>query len=131
VAPTTMWFSRVSVVAGSLLALVLAVTTALVGRTLWRRRDPRLVLVLLPVLGVLGQLHFATRYATDQDGPIKGTYVQFAMLPAFAVVGLAFEVLARDPVRWKRRLAGLIGLAVLAVAIYTVVMKVGTIVLGA
>jgi hypothetical protein len=131
VAPTTMWFSRVSVVAGSFLALVLAVTTALVARTLWRRRDPRLVLVLLPVLGVLGQLHFATRYATDQDGPIKGTYVQFAMLPAFALVGLAFEILARDPVRWKRRLAGLVGLAVLAVAVYTVVMKVGTIVLGA
>jgi hypothetical protein len=125
-----MWFSRISVVAGSLLALVLAVTTVLAGRWLWRLRDPRLALVLLPVLGVLGQMHFATRYPADTDGPIKGTYVQFAMLPAFALVGLAFETLARDPARWKRRLGGLIALAVLAVALYTAVMKVGTILLG-
>lgn len=131
VAPTTMWLSCISVVAGSFLALVLAVTTALATRRLWRLRDSRLVLVLLPVLGVLGQMHFATRYPADTDGPIKGTYIQFAMLPAFALIGLAFEILARDPLRWKRRLAALIGLAVLAVALYTVVMKVGTIVLGA
>ena len=42
-----------------------------------RPPDPRLVLLLIPLLAVLGQMHFATKYPNDNFGTIKGTYLQF------------------------------------------------------
>jgi len=127
VSPTTMNLSRLSVAAGSLLALVVAAATLVVGRRLWRARDPRLALLALPIAGVLGQIHFATKFSADTDGPVKGTYVQFAMLPAFALVGLVFERCARDRRFTRRALAVIVAAAVTAVAVYTITMKAGAV----
>ena len=131
VGESTMRLSRASVAAGSLLALVVAGATLVVGRRLWRARDPRLVLVLLPAFGVLAQMHFATKYPADTDGPIKGTYLQFAMLPAFALVGLAFDTLARGKGLGKRALAVSIVMSVAVVAVYTLSMKIGAAIIQA
>jgi len=127
VSPTTMTLSRLSVAAGSLLALVVAAATLVLGRRLWRARDPRLVFLVLPIAGLLGQIHFATKFSADTDGPVKGTYIQFAMLPAFALIGLVFERGVRARAFTWRALAVIIAAAVMAVAIYTIVMKVGTV----
>jgi len=127
VSPTTMTLSRLSVAAGSLLALVVAAATLVLGRRLWRARDPRLVFLALPIAGLLGQIHFATKFSADTDGPVKGTYIQFAMLPAFALIGLVFERGVRARAFTWRALSVIIAAAVMAVAIYTIVMKVGTV----
>jgi hypothetical protein len=122
--------SRASTAAGTLLAIVLVAGVLGIGRRLWGKGDPRLALVLLPVVGVLGQMHFATNFPADTDGPVKGTYIQFAMLPAFGIVGVVFEALLRRRRNWSRAFAAMIAAAVVVVAAYTMTVKLGTAIRG-
>jgi hypothetical protein len=113
-----------SVAGGTLIALV--TTTAWFGavRRLWRRRrdgepDPRFALLLVPLIGLLGQLHFAVKYPNDDFGPIKGAYLQFVapVLCAMFGVGVAWM--------WRRgrrlwRVGAVVALGGLAlVAVYS------------
>ena len=86
-----------SVAGGTLIALVTTMAWFGAVRRLWRRRpdgepDPRFALLLVPLIGLLGQLHFATKYPNDDFGPIKGAYLQFVapVLCAMFGVGIAW-----------------------------------------
>jgi len=82
-------WGRISVVSGSFVAVIMLLTGIRCVRTLWRRRDTsRLLFLVAPLVGILGQLHFATHFALDIEGPVKGSYLQFACLPLCALFGL-------------------------------------------
>ncbi len=87
--------SRVSVMGGAFIALLTAITLLVCCRRLWREGDERLVLLLLPLLAIAGQLHFAVQYPNDNMGPIKGAYLQFAAGPLFAMFGVGIDWLWR------------------------------------
>jgi hypothetical protein len=79
-----------SVVGGTLIALVTLGGWLGAARALRRRPDdPRLVLLLAPLVALLGQIHFATKYPDDDFGPIKGAYLQFVAPVLCALFGLA------------------------------------------
>jgi hypothetical protein len=96
-----------SVVGGTLIALVTMIAWFAAARRLWRRRDdgepdPRFALLLAPLVGLLGQLHFAIKYPNDNFGPIKGAYLQFIapVLCALFGVGVAW-MWRRGGWRWR------------------------------
>ena len=114
-----------SVAGGTLIALVTTMAWFGAVRRLWRRRpdgepDPRFALLLVPLIGLLGQLHFAVKYPNDNFGPIKGAYFQFVapVLCAMFGVGVAWM--------WRRgrrlwRAGAVVALGGLAlVAVYSV-----------
>jgi hypothetical protein len=104
--PTAFQFMKASAIAG--LPIAIATILAFLGAAivLARRRDvSRLVLLVVPVLAVLGQLHFTIKYPFDNQGIVKGAYFQFAAAPLYALFGLAVSWLWKRP-RW-RAIAGL------------------------
>ncbi len=116
-------FSEMSAVAG----VVIAVST--LAAWLWtliislrRRQGAYLVLLLMPALTIIGQLHWVVRYPYDYQGPIKGVYMQFGVAPLFALFGLAVYTMFRRRVTWP---IGIIQCAaVAAVASYTIYARV-------
>jgi hypothetical protein len=56
----------------------------------WRRKNVEASsLLLVPLIALLGQLHFAVKFAIDAQGPIKGAYMQFAAIPLYGLFGVA------------------------------------------
>jgi hypothetical protein len=109
--------ARASVACGIVIALVTAAAWLVAAVRLWRRREVARTLVLLvPALGVLGQMYFATRYPYDFEGVVKGIYFHFVTLPLYALFGLG--------VAWVWRRARPLGLLsaslILPVALYTI-----------
>ena len=109
--------SRVSFVAGIVIAVITVVTLLICLLRLGRAGDARFVLLLVPVLAVAGQIHFATKFPENDMGPIKGAYLQFAAGPLFAMFGLGVDWLWRRS-RLGKVLALLAGAAMLATAGY-------------
>lgn len=115
---TTLRLSRVSMAGGAVIALITALSLLVCLRQLWRTGDERIVLLLVPVLAIVGQIHFVTQFPDDNMGPIKGAYVQFAAGPLFAMFGIGINWL------WRRSMAGRLaavvvgGGALLAVSAY-------------
>lgn len=94
----TMPFAVGSAVAGT--AIAFAVIAAWFGAWifLWRSRDHgRLTLLLVPLVALAGQLHFAISLPFDHQGVVKGLYMQFGCSPLYALVGVAAAWL------WTRR----------------------------
>jgi len=117
--------SQLSVIGGTVLALLAAVAWLIATRALWRRGDyARLAVVLVAATATLGQLHFAVKYPSDISGQVKGAYLQFAA-PVFC--GLAAWGIAA---LWGRRrlvprLLAIAGMAAIAlVATYTIYAKI-------
>lgn len=83
-----------------------------------RPPDPRLVLLLIPLLAVLGQMHFSTKYPNDNFGTIKGTYLQFVAPILCGLTGIAVAWMWRRA--WAR--AGAIAAigALALVGLYTI-----------
>ncbi|MCB9652970.1 MAG: glycosyltransferase family 39 protein [Deltaproteobacteria bacterium] len=104
--------SIASVVGGTVVLGMTIVGWLFAFRWAWRRRDFTVLgLLFVPLLALLGQLHFATKYPIDALGVIKGAYLQFAAPPLFAVYGASIAWLLRH--RLGRAL-GYLGLAALA-----------------
>lgn len=118
-AAQTIHRMRISLIGGLVISLTIVVAYfALVYRALRRWNIAELVALSIPAAGVLGQLHYATKYPFDYMGLVKGLYLQFAWAPLFVSFGVAFEWGCRERLRWP--LAISLGLAGLAVAQYTV-----------
>ena len=115
-----------SVMAGTLIAFVTAVAWLGAARVLWRRRDdgepdPRFALLLAPLGGLIGQLHFATKYPNDNFGPIKGAYLQFVAPILCALFGVGVAWMWRRRARWRWRVPALAAMVAIAVvAAYSV-----------
>lgn len=114
---------RASVVAGHVLAVAVFGGTAAALIVAWRRRSgARLALSGLPVAAILAQLYWATKFPYDEQGPVKGSYLQFASLPLFGAFGLAVSWLWRRP---RLRILAVLQLAALAaVGVYSVAARV-------
>jgi hypothetical protein len=79
-----------SVIGGTLIALLTLLSwLAAVARLRRQPSDPRAVLLIIPLLALLGQMHFATKYPNDDFGPIKGAYMQFVAPILCGLFGLA------------------------------------------
>jgi hypothetical protein len=111
-----------SVAGGTLIALVTTMAWFGAVRRLWRRRrdgepDPRFALLLVPLIGLLGQLHFAVKYPNDNFGPIKGAYLQFVAPVLCAMFGVGIAWMWRRGRRlWRAgAVVALGGLALVAV----------------
>jgi hypothetical protein len=115
-----------SVTGGTVIALVTVLAWFGALRVLWRRRDdgepdPRFALLLAPALGLIGQLHFATKYPNDNFGPIKGAYLQFIAPVLCALFGAGAAWMWRRRARRWWLAAALASLGALGlVAAYTV-----------
>ena len=82
--------SRFSVIGGTVIALLTLLSWLAAGNRLRRQpSDPRLVLLIIPLLALLGQMHFSTKYPNDDFGPIKGAYMQFVAPILCGLFGLA------------------------------------------
>jgi len=111
--------ASVSVGAGTLIALISVVAWAAAWVVCWRQRAHAMLgLLLVPLLAVAGQAHFAVTVANDTEGLVKGSYLQFGVAPLFALFGLGVAWLWRH--RPYRFLAALGLTALLAVAWYVV-----------
>jgi hypothetical protein len=107
--------SSYATVGGTWIAFVTLVAWFIAARGTWKSRDAgRFLLLLLPLLALLGQLHFAVKFAIDAQGPIKGAYMQFAAAPLCGLFGVA-AVWA-----WKRGWTGKLAVAMHALALATV-----------
>ena len=98
-----VWPARLSFHGGLAIALVSALAWLWAMALQTRARDPvHLFLLLAPLCGVLGLLQFAVDYPFDSLGVVKGTYVQYLMLPLAALFGVGCEwLLARArPLGW-------------------------------
>jgi hypothetical protein len=73
-----------------------------------------LLILLVPLIALLGQLHFAVKFAIDAQGAINGAYIQFAAIPLYGLFGLAATR------GWKRGLPGKLSIAFHTVAFATV-----------
>lgn len=115
-----------SVMGGTLIALVTVIAWPAVTRALWRRRDdgepdPRFALVLAPFFALLGLVHFVTKYPNDTLGPIKGAYLQFVAPVLCALFGLGVAWMWRQRARRLWRVPAVLALGGLAlVAAYSV-----------
>ena len=115
-----------SVMAGTLIALVTVIAWLGTARVLWRRRedgepDPRFALLLAPLGGLIGQLHFATKYPNDNFGPIKGAYLQFIAPVLCGLFGVGVAWMWRRRARWRWRVPALAAMgAVALVAAYSI-----------
>ena len=78
-------------------------------------------MLAVPVLAVVGQLHFAVKYPIDSEGMVKAIYLQFAAAPLCATFGVAVAWL------WRRRRARILAVvelaAVAAVAVYAIACR--------
>ena len=112
-------FSIASSIGGASIALATAVAWAVALVSTWKRKEMvRPLFLFMPLVAVLGQLHFGVQYPVDIVGPIKGVYMQFASAPLYALFGLAVAWLWERA--WLRPLA-IVELAALgAVAAYTI-----------
>ncbi len=120
--PGVLRASRASVIGGTLLALAAAGGCALLSWVaLRRRRASLLALALVPAFAILGQIHFATAYPLDQEGVVKGLYLQFAAAPLYGVVGWLFDEARRR--RWWAWVAATVGAWAL-VASYSIYCRV-------
>jgi 4-amino-4-deoxy-L-arabinose transferase-like glycosyltransferase len=110
--PAVVTPAAVSVACGTFIALLTFV--AFVGAVVWcwrRRAHAMLGLLLVPVLALAGQAYFAASIANDAEGLVKGSYLQLAAAPLFALFGLAVSW------AWQRRaLRAVAVLALVAVA---------------
>ena len=101
--------SCLSVIGGTAIALLTLLCWLGSATKLWRQpSDPRTVLLLIPLLALLGQIHFATKYPNDDFGPIKGAYMQFVAPILCGLFGLAVAWM------WRRVWARAGALAALA-----------------
>jgi hypothetical protein len=114
-----------SVAGGTVIALVTVLAWFGALRALGRRRedgepDPRFALLLAPLVCLVGQLHFATKYPNDNFGPIKGAYMQFIAPVLCALFGVGVAWMWRRRARRAWLVAALAALAALGlVAAYT------------
>lgn len=110
---------RLSVVGGTVIALMTFCCWLTSARALWRRREvERLPLLLAPPLAIAGLLYFTIAHPFDSEGVIKATYVQFGCAPLYGLFGLAVESLwSRGP--GGRVLAWIALVALALVAVYT------------
>jgi hypothetical protein len=75
---------------GTWIALTTIISWLVVAFAAWRSKDVAILLVVLvPLVALLGQLHFAIKFAIDAQGPVKGAYMQFAAAPLYALFGIA------------------------------------------
>jgi len=106
---TAFDLSCLSVIGGTVIALLtLLAWFAALRRLLGRPPDPRFVLLVVPLLALLGQLHFATKYPNDNFGPIKGAYMQFVAPILCGLFGVATAWM------WRRARARVGAVAALA-----------------
>ncbi len=114
--------SRLSIAGGALVAV--ATLAGWLGCVVfcWRRREHALLVMLaLPALAVLGQLHFSVYYPIDSEGMIKGAYLQFAAAPLCATFGVAVAWLWR---RRRTRALAIVELAAVgAIAVYAIACR--------
>jgi len=116
--------SRLAATCGTVIGAVTMIAWLVVWRRRRRAHDAATVtLLLIPLLALVGQLHFAIEYPNDGFGPVKGTYLQFAAPPLFVLLGLAVSWLWT---RWRiapRVMALVCVLAVLGVVDYTLACR--------
>ena len=117
--PSVVRPACLSVGAGTFIAAISMVAWAAAWVVCWRRRAHGMLgLLLVPLLAVAGQAHFAVTVANDTEGLVKGSYLQYGVAPLFALFGVGVAWL------WRRRpyrgLAALALAALLAVAWYVV-----------
>jgi len=114
-----------AVMGGTWMALTTMVAWLIAASATWRSKHAgNLVLLLVPLVALLGQLHFAVKFAVDAQGPVKGTYMQFAAIPLYGLFGLAATW------GWKRGWSGklvsaLHAMAFAAVAVYCIFARLG------
>jgi Dolichyl-phosphate-mannose-protein mannosyltransferase len=123
VTPRLMRLSRRAVLGG---AIILLGTLAAWAICLWRtfRKDWGLfALLLAPMFATLLALLFAVKYPYDNDGIIKGVYMQFGMAPLFAMFGLSVDWAMARRRRWPILAVLLFGL--FAVGAYTICCRTG------
>jgi hypothetical protein len=100
--------ARASIAGGLIIASVSVVGwIAALVRLLRRREIARPIVLLLPAMGALGQMSFATKNPYDFEGVVKGIYFQFAAAPLYAVFGAA--------VAWLFTVPKLVPLAMVAI----------------
>jgi 4-amino-4-deoxy-L-arabinose transferase-like glycosyltransferase len=108
-------FSRLSMLGGTMIAAAtVAAWLACAIACARRRRPAELVLLLAPLFGLLGALHFATQYPFDNLGHIKGTFLQFVAAPLCGLFGVAFAWLWERPRLRAAAVAELCALAFVA-----------------
>lgn len=94
----TLSLARASVAGGTLLAFAMAFGLfALFTHGLRRRDWLALGYATASLLALLGQAYFSLKYPIDTYGVTKGTYLQFAAAPMFAVTGLVASRCWRRP----------------------------------
>jgi len=110
-----------SVIGGTVIALVTVIAWFGAARALWRRRqdglpDPRFALLLAPLGALVSLVHFVTKYPNDNFGPIKGTYLLFSAPVLCALFGFAVAWMwRRGGRRWRAAaVTALGGLALVA-----------------
>lgn len=112
--------SCLSVCGGTFIALLTLLAWLGAAKKLLHDRldDPRAALLLVPLLALLGHIHFATKYPNNDFGPIKGHYMQFVAPILCALFGLSVAWMWR---RVRTRAGAVAAVAALAlVALYVV-----------
>ena len=115
-----------SVMAGTLIALITVIAWFGAVRALWRRRDdgepdPRFALLLAALGAFLALVHFVTKYPNDTLGPLKGAYLQFVAPVLCALFGVGVAWMWRRRARWRWRVPALAAMAAIAlVAAYSI-----------
>jgi hypothetical protein len=119
VALESLALMRLSVASGLFIAAATVAAAIAAAVRAKRRWDiPALVLLAMPVLALLGQVHHATYYPSDKWGPVKGSYMLFATAPLFLCFGAFVAWAWRKP---KRRILAAVALtAVALVATYSI-----------
>jgi hypothetical protein len=112
--PTAWALSRASVAAGTMVAAISVVGWFVLLIGAWRNRAfDSIALILCPFFAVLGQIWYAWAYPADWEGPVKGTLLQYSMLPICAIFGIVICWCWRRGRAW--RLITVVGLLALGV----------------
>jgi hypothetical protein len=107
--------SSFAVMGGTWIAITTMIAWLVAALAVLRSKNVGSLLILLvPLIALLGQLHFAVKFAVDAQGTIKGAYMQFAAIPLYGLFGLAATW------GWKRGWPGKLAIAFHAVAFATV-----------
>jgi hypothetical protein len=107
--------SSFAVMGGTWIAIATMLAWLVAAFSVWRSKNVgHLLILLVPLMALLGQLHFAVKFAIDAQGPIKGAYIQFAALPLYGLFGLAATW------GWRRGWPGKLAIVLHAVAFATV-----------
>jgi hypothetical protein len=110
--------ARASIVGGTVLSIVCAIAwIASFVRLVLRREVARPLALLIPAVGLAGQMFFATQFPYDFEGVVKGVYFHFATLPLYALLGCVFAWLAGS--RVLRIAAAGLALAIVPIATYS------------